>query len=129
MVISWAIDKDCGVSYRTTDMTTAMADTIPADLRQLLQQTGLFTDVQISEVLTNQQTAAQPLITALVKSRVATEEKLLEALAAALHLPFTRITDKEIDAAARAEGSDESRLPAQCHADAAGEWDADRCGE
>ncbi len=85
------------------NMTMAVADTIPADLRQLLQQTGLFTDVQISEVLTSQQTAAQPLITTLVKSRVATEEKLLEALATALHLPFTRITDKEIDAATRAK--------------------------
>src|ERR1017187_5661330 len=82
-------------------MTMAIADTMPADLRQLLQQTGLFTDVQIAEVLTNQQRAAQPLIIALVKSRVATEEKLLEALATALHLPFTRITDKEIDATAR----------------------------
>ena len=79
----------------------AIADTMPADLRQLLQQTGLFTDIQISEVLTNQQTASQPLIIALVKSRVATEEKLLQALATALHLPFTRVTDKEIDAAAR----------------------------
>ena len=79
----------------------AIADTIPADLRQLLQQTGLFTDLQISEVLTNQLTAAQPLIISLVKSRVATEEKLLQALATALHLPFTRITDKEIDVVAR----------------------------
>jgi type II secretion system protein E len=84
-------------------MTMAIADTIPADLRQLLQQTGLFTDLQISEVLTNQLTAAQPLIISLVKSRVATEEKLLQALATALHLPFTRITDKEIDATARAK--------------------------
>jgi type IV-A pilus assembly ATPase PilB len=82
-------------------MTMAIADTMPADLRELLQQTGLFTDIQITEVLTNQQTAAQPLIIALVKSRVATEEKLLEALATALHLPFTRVTDKEIDATAR----------------------------
>src|SRR5258705_207826 len=84
-------------------MTMATVDTIPADLRQLLQQTGLFTDVQISEILTNQQTAAQPLIISLVKSRAATEEKLLQALATALHLPFTRITDKEIDAAPREE--------------------------
>jgi len=70
-------------------------------LRQLLHQTKLFTDVQISEVLTNQQTAPQSLIISLIKSRIATEEKLLQALATALHLPFTRITDKEIDAAAR----------------------------
>ena len=79
----------------------ATADTIPTDLRQLLEQTGLFTDLQISEALKNQQTAAQPFITALIKSGIASEEKLLQALATALHLPFTRITDKEIDATIR----------------------------
>ncbi|HTS16726.1 MAG TPA: GspE/PulE family protein [Verrucomicrobiae bacterium] len=79
----------------------ANGDTIPVDLRQLLQQTGLFTEKQISEVLSAPQTAAQPLITTLVKSGVATEEKLLQTLAQGLHLPFTRITEKEIDAAAR----------------------------
>jgi type II secretion system protein E len=76
-------------------------DTIPVDLRQLLQQTGLFTDTQISEALSAPQTAAQSLITTLVKSEVAPEEKLLQSLAQLLHLPFTRITEKEIDAAVR----------------------------
>jgi type II secretion system protein E len=77
------------------------ADTIPGDLRQLLQQTGLLSETQISEALSNQQTSTQPLVTALVKSGVVPEEKLLQGLAKALHLPFTRITEKEIDAAAR----------------------------
>ena len=79
----------------------ATVDTIPVDLRQLLQQTGLFTEKQISEAISTQQTTAQPLITTLVKSGVAPEEKLLQSLAQALHMPFTRITDKEIDAVAR----------------------------
>jgi type II secretion system protein E len=79
----------------------AAVDTIPADLRQLLQQTGLLTDTQISEALSNQPTAAQPLVATLVKSGVVSEEKLLQELAKALRLPFTRITEKEIDAVAR----------------------------
>jgi type II secretion system protein E len=79
----------------------ATVDTIPVDLRQLLQQTGLFTDTQISEALSAPQSAAQPLITTLVKSGVAPEEKLLQSLAQALHMPFTRITEKEIDAVVR----------------------------
>ena len=82
-------------------MIMGAADTIPVGLRQLLQQTGLFSDTQISEALSNQQTAAQPLVATLVKSGVVPEEKLLQGLAKALHLPFTRITEKEIDAAAR----------------------------
>jgi len=76
-------------------------DTIPGDLRELLKQTGLFTETQIAEALSNQQTAVQPLVTALVKSGIVPEEKLLQGLAKALHLPFTRITEKEIDSAAR----------------------------
>ena len=96
----------------------ATVDTIPVDLRQLLQQTGLFTEKQISEALSTQQTAAQPLITTLVKSGVAPEEKLLQSLAQALHLPFTRITEKEIDAVSAPEGADQGGVPAQRHADA-----------
>ena len=37
-----------------------------------------------------------------MKSGAVAEEKLLEALARVLHLAFTRITDNEIEAAARA---------------------------
>jgi type II secretion system protein E len=77
------------------------ADSIPSDLRQLLQKTGLFSETQISEVLQNKQTSGQPLISLITKAGKVPEEKLLQALATLLHLPFTRITDKEIDAAAR----------------------------
>ena len=77
------------------------ADSIPSDLRQLLQQTGLFSEKQISEVLQNKQTSGQSLISLIIKAGTVPEEKLLPALATALHLSFTRITDKEIDAAAR----------------------------
>jgi len=51
----------------------------------LLQQTGLFSDTQISEALSNQQSAAHPFVTSLVKSGVVPEEKLLQELAKALH--------------------------------------------
>src|SRR5579859_1039679 len=101
MTIACAIDKDSGVPYRSGVIMTAVADSIPVDLRQLLQQTGLFSDIQISEALSNRQAAAQPFVTALVKSGIVPEEKLLQELAMALHLPFTRITEKEIDSAAR----------------------------
>ncbi|MGA2138560.1 MAG: GspE/PulE family protein [Verrucomicrobiia bacterium] len=80
---------------------TAVADSIPVNLRQLLQQTGLFSDTQISEALSNQATAAQSLVTTMVKSGIVPEEKLLQGLAKVLHLPFTRITEKEIDSVAR----------------------------
>jgi type II secretion system protein E len=77
------------------------SDTIPLDLRELLQRTGLFTEKQISEALSAPQTAAQPLIITLVASGVATEEKILQSLAEVLHLSFTRITEKEIDSTVR----------------------------
>lgn len=77
------------------------ADSIPADLRQLLQRTGLFNETQIAEVLQNKQTSGQSLVNTITKAGTIPEEKLLRALATALHLPFTRITEKEIDAVAR----------------------------
>ena len=77
------------------------ADSIPADLRQLLQRTGLFSETQIAEVLQNKQTSGQSLVNTITKAGTIPEEKLLQALATALHLPFTRITEKEIDAVAR----------------------------
>jgi type II secretion system protein E len=76
-------------------------DSIPSDLRQLLQQTGLFSETQIAEMLQNKQASGQSLISLIIKAGKVPEEKLLPALATALHLPFTRITEKEIDAAAR----------------------------
>jgi type II secretion system protein E len=80
---------------------TMGADSIPADLRQLLQRTGLFSETQIAEVLQNKQTSGQSLVNTITKAGTIPEEKLLQALATALHLPFTRITEKEIDAVAR----------------------------
>jgi type II secretion system protein E len=80
---------------------TMGADSIPADLRQLLQRTGLFNETQIAEVLQNKQTSGQSLVNTITKAGTISEEKLLQALATALHLPFTRITEKEIDAVAR----------------------------
>ena len=80
-----------------------MSETIPQNLRQLLAATGLLSDAQIDELLAAPRGAGESFITALVKSGAVAEEKLLEGLAQALHLAYTRITDKEIDAAARAK--------------------------
>ena len=78
------------------------ANTIPGDLRQLLIQTGLLNEAQVTEFLVSQTNSGQSLVSALIKSGAVTEEKLLEGLARALHLPFTRILDTEINSDARA---------------------------
>jgi len=80
----------------------AIADTMPADLRELLQQTGLFTDV--TDYGSPDQSAnglRKPLIIALIKSRVATEENCSRRWRRRCICRSTRVTDKEIDATAR----------------------------
>jgi type II secretion system protein E len=74
---------------------------LPHNLSELLVQTGLLTEVQISELLAAPRVPGESFVHTLVKSGAVSEEKLLEALARVLHLSFTRITDKEIDAAVR----------------------------
>jgi type II secretion system protein E len=74
---------------------------LPHNLREVLAQTGLLTDVQITELLAAPRVSGESFVHSLVKSGAVSEEKLLEALARVLHLSFTRITDKEIDAAVR----------------------------
>jgi len=78
-----------------------MSGMIPQNLRQLLAATRLMTDSQLDELLAAPRVAGESLVTALVKSGAVAEEKILEELAKVLHLSYTRITDKEIDAAAR----------------------------
>jgi type II secretion system protein E len=74
---------------------------LPRNLRELLAQTGLLSAPQIDELLAAPRTPGESFVSALIKSRAVPEEKLLEALARVLHLSFTRITDNEIDPAAR----------------------------
>ncbi len=78
-----------------------MSTPLPHNLRELLTQTGLLSDPKITELLAAPRTPGESFVAALVKSGAVAEEKLLEALAQALHLSFTRITDKEIDPAAQ----------------------------
>ncbi|MEI6083827.1 MAG: GspE/PulE family protein [Verrucomicrobiota bacterium] len=78
-----------------------MVDTIPHNLRELLSRTGLLSESQVGELLAAPRTPGESFVTALVKSGAVAEEKLLEALAKVLHLDFTRITEKEIEATAR----------------------------
>jgi len=80
-----------------------VSSTIPQNLRQLLAATKLLTDSQIVELLAAPRAAGSSFVTALVTSGAVAEDKLLEALAGALQLSYTRITDKEIDTAARAK--------------------------
>ena len=81
----------------------AVSETIPQNLHQLLAATRLLTDSQIDTLLAAPRGAGESLVTGLVKSGAVAEEKLLEELARALHLSYTRITDKEIDTTARAK--------------------------
>src|ERR1043166_1675247 len=74
---------------------------IPQNLRQLLAQTGLLTGTQIEELLKMPRVPGESLVTMLVKSGAVVEEKLLQELAKALHLSFTKIADSEIDDAVR----------------------------
>ena len=78
-----------------------VSEKIPQNLRQVLAATGLLTELQIDALLAVPRGAGESFVTALVKSGAVVEEKFLEALARVLHLSYTRITDKEMDAAVR----------------------------
>lgn len=71
------------------------------DLRQLLVQTKLLSQIQIDEFFKLPRKTGKSLVSSLVKSGVASEEKLLPALAEGLHMGFTRLSEKEVDAVAR----------------------------
>ncbi|NQU09212.1 type II/IV secretion system protein, partial [bacterium] len=77
------------------------AVTPPASLRQLLGQLGVLTEAQVAEVLTSPRAAGDSFPAHLQNLTGVTEAQLLPALARALGLPVTRITEPEIDAAAR----------------------------
>ncbi len=78
-----------------------MSTALPHNLHELLAQTGLLSETQISELLAAPRAPGESFVAGLVKSGAVSEEKLLEALARVLHLSFTRITDKEIDPGVR----------------------------
>jgi len=71
------------------------------NLRRLLATGGQLTESQIAALLQAPRESGESLVTSWVKSGAVSEEKLLEALAAALGLSFTRLTEQEIDASVR----------------------------
>jgi type II secretion system protein E len=81
--------------------STVASERIPQNLRQLLAQAGLLTEVQADELLKTPRKPNESLVSALVRSGAVSEEKLLHALAESLHLGFTRLSDKEVEAGAR----------------------------
>jgi type II secretion system protein E len=83
--------------------TSAVAQPIPQNLQQVLVRTGLVTEEQAFELLQKPREPGETFVSSLVKSGAVIEEKLLPALAEVLHLSFTRLTDEEIDAAARSK--------------------------
>jgi type II secretion system protein E len=75
---------------------------IPSSLRDVLNGTGLFGAAQLDAVLQGPPPTDSSLIAELLKGGTVPEEKLLESLATALRLGYTRLTDAEVDAAVRA---------------------------
>jgi type II secretion system protein E len=80
-----------------------VSETISQNLHGVLAATGLLTESQISELLAAPRSVGESFVTTLVKSGAVEEVRLLEGLAKAMRLPFTRITESEIDATARAK--------------------------
>jgi len=69
----------------------------------VLVSTKLLSTPQIDSVLQAPRDAAKTLVATLVESCNVQEEPLLQALARVLHLDFTHLAEKEVDAAVRAE--------------------------
>ncbi|HUK82625.1 MAG TPA: GspE/PulE family protein [Verrucomicrobiae bacterium] len=80
---------------------TIAPEQIPQSLQQLLAGTGLLTEAQVVDLLKIPRKPGESLVSALVRSGAVSEEKLLHQLAEALHLSFTRLSDKEVEAGAR----------------------------
>ena len=91
----WRVFYPCGVS------ATIAPEQIPQSLQQLLAGTGLLTEAQVVDLLKIPRKPGESLVSALVRSGAVSEEKLLHQLAEALHLSFTRLSDKEVEAGAR----------------------------
>jgi type II secretion system protein E len=97
------LDKAESLFYRNAVNPTVATESTARDVRELLVQTGLLTERQVAEILQNQGAPGESLMARVVKSGAVAEEKMLQALANALKLSFTRIAEHEIDAAARAK--------------------------
>ena len=73
----------------------------PAKLYDDLAQTGLLSVPELDAIARVIRQPDEPVMSALSKAGIASEEKLLQALAQALQLPFTRLSEQEIDSAVR----------------------------
>ena len=91
------------VSYPCRVSSTVASEQTPWNLRQLLARSGLLAEDQAAELLKTPRKPGESLVSILVKSGAVSEENLLHALAESLHLSFTRLTDKEVEADARAK--------------------------
>ena len=72
-------------------------------MHDVLAGTGLLPTQQIDALLQAPRDAAKSLVTVLVESGNLQEEVLLQALARALHMDFTRLGEQDVDAAVRAK--------------------------
>ncbi len=76
-------------------MTTAST----TKLASLLEKSGLFNPEQIADLLQKQQQTGMSITDTVVSQGLAREDRFLEALAAAMGLPFVRLGDSAIESA------------------------------
>ena len=66
-------------------------------LAGLLDATGLFTEVQIGNLLAERQQSGNTITETVLSLQLAEEEQFLKAFANAMSLPFVKVSDLEID--------------------------------
>lgn len=63
----------------------------------LLEATGLFTEIQIGNLLAERQQSGNTITETVLALQLAAEEEFLEAFAGAMSVPFVKVSDLEID--------------------------------
>ncbi len=63
----------------------------------LLEATGLFTEIQIDNLLAERQQSGNTITETVLALQLAAEEEFLEAFAGAMSVPFVKVSDLEID--------------------------------
>ena len=76
-----------------------MSTAAPSLTHELLEKTGLFTPGQVEELVAKQQQAGRTVVELVLELGFAREDAFLQALAAALNLPYLKLGDLTLDQA------------------------------
>ena len=76
-----------------------MSAAAPSLTHELLEKTGLFTPGQVEELVAKQQQAGRTVVELVLELGFAREDAFLQALAAALNLPYLKLGDLTLDQA------------------------------